>query len=70
MMKEVLTVNGWVMYYKCNCGGGRQHWNNKAKPGYEVRTKKTTFSIYLKNSMISGPHAAYLLEDKLKQYVN
>jgi hypothetical protein len=70
-MKETLKDNGWVMYYQCNCSGGRQHWNNKAKPGYEVRTrtKNKTFSILLNNRVVSGPNWEYELADKLKQYV-
>jgi hypothetical protein len=71
-MKEFLTANGWVMFHKCNCGGGVQYWRNKDKPGYEVRTKpkSRTFRILLQNKTISGPHAEYQLEDKLRQYVN
>lgn len=70
-MKELLTANGWVMYYQCKCSGGRQQWSNNDKPGYEVRTKTKngTFSILLKNTIIGGPFWGYQLEEKLKLYV-
>lgn len=70
-MKELLTADGWVIFYHCNCGGGRDHWNKKEKPGYEVRTrsKNKTFSILLNNRVIVGPALEYLLAEKLKQYV-
>lgn len=70
-MNELLTSQDWVNYYSCNCGGTpKEYWNNKAFPGYEVRTRprRGTFTIWNKNIQIYGPEWAYQLEATLKKF--
>jgi len=72
-MKEKLLANGWEMFHECDsCVGHRQYFSNKAKKGYEIRTrvKNNTFSILLNNTIIAGPFWGYQVEEKLKQYVS
>lgn len=72
-MKEVLIAQGWIIYHECNtCGGHRQYFKNKEKPGYEVRCRirNNTFSILLNNAIIAGPFWGYQLAEKLTQLTN
>jgi hypothetical protein len=68
---QVLTDNGWRMYYSCFCGGSlKEYYINKKYPGYEIRVrpKKNTFSIFLNNLIIHGPDFHYKLNDSLTRY--
>ena len=68
---QLLTDQGWTMYYSCMCGGSqRLHWSNVRYPGYEIRTRprRNTFSIHSRNIRVAGPDFAYRLEGALKQF--
>lgn len=70
-MNELLTNQGWAMYYSCLCGGGKKYYNHPDKAGYEVRIKErsNTFSIVKDNNIISGPHWGYMLQENLNLYI-
>lgn len=68
---QLLTDQGWQMYYSCMCGGSlKQYWTNENFSGYEIRTRptKNTFSILSRNQIVFGPDWVYKMEDKLKEY--
>lgn len=66
-MKKQLEAKGWIMFSECKSPCAKQHFSNPTKKGYEIRVKTTsqTFSIMLDNMVVSGPHWAYQLDEKL-----
>ncbi len=69
-MRESLESKGWKMYYECNtCSGVRQYYSHTEKPGWEVRVRvrSNTFSLFLNNHKVSGPHYGYMLEEQLQK---
>lgn len=68
---ELLTNQGWALYYECMCGGSKKrYYSNTHYPGYEITIRPTmnTFCLYSQNRRIYGPDYLYLLEQKLKEY--
>lgn len=68
---DLLTNQGWKMYYSCMCGGSpKEYWSNPNYKDYEIRIRprRSTFSILHKNLIICGPEWLYKLELKLKEY--
>lgn len=69
-MKDQLINKGWVCYYECGSPCNKQYFSHADKPGYEIRVRKksSTFSILLKNLIISGPHWSHDLDKKLNEF--
>lgn len=68
---QLLTDQGWKMFYACNCGGSRrEHWSHQNYPGYEItlRPTRSTFRLLNKNLTVAGPLWGYQLEATLKRF--
>lgn len=70
-MSDLLQIEGWEMYYECDCAGGRKQYYKKAEhPNYEIviNINRSTFAILLRNHVVFGPDWIYKMEQKLKEH--
>jgi hypothetical protein len=70
---QLLIDKGWKNYYY-NCSGCKgsptQYWTSDKYKNYEIRikTRRSTFTLYMNNLPIWGPDWLYKIGDTLKNY--